>query len=116
MTDREQLVRLLKAGHPCVSILTFEEPDALLAARGAANDLSRELMEWSVTRGLRDGLVAASPVVADTEHPAAALYFLSTLTRPVVAVMLDVVGHLKDERTFGRCARRSRCLRAAARR
>src|SRR5687768_15544027 len=100
MSDREELVRLLKAGHPCVSILTFEENDALVIARGAANDLGRELLEWSVIRGLRDGLVAAAPVVADTEHPAAALYFLSTLTRQAIAVMLDLAAHLKEERTM----------------
>ena len=57
-------------------------------------------MEWSVIRGSCDGLVAASPVVTDTEHPAAALYFLSTLSRQMVAVMLDLAGHLKEERTM----------------
>jgi SpoVK/Ycf46/Vps4 family AAA+-type ATPase len=100
MSDRDQLLRLLRAGHACVSILTYEESEALVAARGAANDLGRELLEWSVTRGLRDGLVAAAPVISDTEHPAAALYFLSTLERPTIAVMLDLIAHLKDERTL----------------
>ena len=44
--------------------------------------------------------MAASPVVTNTEHPAAALYFLSTISRQVVVIMLDLVPHLKDERTM----------------
>ena len=79
----------------------MKKPRQLLAAvRAAATELGREVLEGSVIRGLRDGLVAASPVVTDTEHPAAALYFLSTLSRQMVAVMLDLAGHLKEERTM----------------
>jgi len=100
MTDEEQLSRLLRAGHPCVSILTYEEAQALNLIRSTAVELKLELLEWSILRGLRDGLVAASPVVNNTEHPAAALYFLSTISRQVVVIMLDLVPHLKDERTM----------------
>ena len=100
MTDQEQLSRLLRAGHPCISILTYEEADALALVRTTAVDMGLEMMEWSVLRGLRDGLVAASPVVTSTEHPAAALFFLSTLSRQAVVVMLDLVPHLKEERAM----------------
>src|SRR3954463_13563362 len=98
MTDQEQLIRLLRAGHACVSILTYEEAQALSVVRAAVDEMGLEMMEWSVVRGLRDAIVAASPMVSDSEHPAAALFFLSTLTRQLVVVMFDLVPHLKEER------------------
>jgi SpoVK/Ycf46/Vps4 family AAA+-type ATPase len=59
-----------------------------------------------MSRGVHDGLVAKSPGVPDTEHPAAALFHLASRAEnpssssSFLAVMLDVSGHLKDERTL----------------
>jgi SpoVK/Ycf46/Vps4 family AAA+-type ATPase len=53
-----------------------------------------------VTQGVRDGLLAKPPIVMDSEHPSAALYYLSTLKRRLVAVLFDVSDHLKDARVL----------------
>jgi AAA+ superfamily predicted ATPase len=59
-----------------------------------------EMLQWTVTHGLRDGLVPTSPPIIDTEHPAAALFHLAARHRPAAVAMLDLVAHLKDERTL----------------
>src|SRR2546421_8965089 len=100
MNDTERLEQLLIARHPCVTVLTYEEADAVGAARAAAGKLGLELLEWSVCTGLRDGLAAAGPVVPNTEHPAAALAHLAGRAERMVAVFLDLACHLKDERVM----------------
>ena len=50
------------------------------------------------TVGLRDGLLSDSKPVPDTGAAVAALYKLTTLTQPAVIVLMDIGGHLKDER------------------
>src|SRR5215204_814492 len=101
ITDSQRLQRLLAARHPCVFISTYEETDALRLVRDACIE-SRigDVMEWSVSTGLRDALVAASPILLNTEHPAAALVTLAGRADRIVAIMLDVVEHLKDARTM----------------
>lgn len=100
--DVRRLERLLRSGHRCVSILTFEEADALHVVRAALENLGGggEVLRWSVVRGVHDGRDETGPAVSDTDHPAAALYFFAGLTRPVTAVLLDLVPHLKDDRTM----------------
>jgi SpoVK/Ycf46/Vps4 family AAA+-type ATPase len=98
--DRERFGRLLAAGHGCISIVTFEESDALDLVRTCAMDSAMPCWQWSINRGLTDGLVADMPAIADTEHPAAALYWLSIQDRPCMTILLDLAGHLKDERTL----------------
>src|SRR5689334_20976857 len=101
MTDRESLQQLLKAHHPCIHIVTQEEDYALRLLTEIAVENQLDLWTWSITRGVRDGLVMDSVSVADTEHPAAALYsFCQSPHRRAVRVMLDLSGHLKDERTL----------------
>src|SRR5690242_6733371 len=77
MTDSEQFAQLLEARNACVSIVTFGEQYALSVVRDVAMERGMNLRLWSVTRGLRDGLVADAPSAPDSEHPAAALYLLS---------------------------------------
>src|SRR5438552_2264347 len=98
-TDQERLEQLFLAEHPCIAILTCEEEAAMDVVRSAAVEAGREMLQWSVTQGVRDGLLAESAAVTDSEHPAAALFYLASLNRPLVAVMFDLIGHLKDERT-----------------
>ena len=100
MTDLERLTNLLQSSCPCVWISTDEEEYALQLVRDAAMELSRPVLEWSVVRGIRDGLVGGSPPEKDTEHPAAALFWLSERESPGLCVMVDLIAHLSDERTL----------------
>ncbi len=105
-TDAQRFESLLRAEHPCVSIVTYEEDEALASVRAAASEAGIDLLIWSVSQGLRDGMIADGPTITGTEHPAAALVAIAEMPRKVTAVMLDLADHLKDERTM-------RCLREA---
>ncbi|MDB5294390.1 MAG: ATPase central domain protein [Phycisphaerales bacterium] len=104
-TDRDKLERLLANRVPVVSVRTFEEGYVLDLARQVTADAGWDLWVWTVTAGLRDGLVGTPPL-PDTDHPAAALYHLAGRIRgragdrPTLYVLLDAAGHLKDERTL----------------
>jgi AAA+ superfamily predicted ATPase len=102
VTDEERFQSLLRARHPVIVVTTTEEEDALDVVLRAAVEVGVDVLIWSNSRGVRDGLLEGGPGIPDTEHPAAALYHLSTLpaTRRVV-VLLDMGPHLsKDERTL----------------
>ena len=100
-TDVESLERLLTARHACVSILTFEEEHALDVVRQAALVRASPLWVWSASMGIREGLLKDSPPVPDTTNVAAALYYLwADPDLRGVIVLLDVAGHLKDERVL----------------
>jgi ATP-dependent 26S proteasome regulatory subunit len=101
--DQQRLHQLFRAEHPCIAIHTFEEDDALQLVRDTAIEMGSDLWVWSISTGLRDGLIAGSRPVPDTEHPAAALYHLAQGELPTLVVMLDLCGHLKDERTMRLC-------------
>jgi hypothetical protein len=105
-TDQQRLEHLLRAEHPCVSITTYEEDEALSLVRDAVQELGLDLLIWSVSQGLRDGMIADGPSITGTEHPAAALVAIEQMPRRVTVAMLDLAEHLKDERTM-------RCLREA---
>jgi ATP-dependent 26S proteasome regulatory subunit len=107
MTDRENLEQLFVSRRPLVAVQTFEEEYVLVLLRELAVELQCELWTWSSTDGIREGLLAGSPAVPDTDHAAAALYWLSREDRRQgIYVFLDAAGFLKDERTL-------RCLREA---
>src|SRR4051794_16908936 len=76
-SDAQRLTELLDARHACVSITTFEEGYALQVLNEVAVARGVNVRVWSVTVGLRDGLVAGAPPVPDTDHPAAALFSLT---------------------------------------
>jgi hypothetical protein len=99
MTDQEGLEALLRGNHPCIRIATYEENEALDLIFATAVELQRQVLIWTETTGLRDGLLADSACLANTEHPAAALFHLRSREQGKVAVMLDLAGHLKDEKT-----------------
>ena len=100
--DRKRLAALIKARHPCISIVTREEGLALSLARDAAALLEQPIHVWSIIGGLRaEGLFANTPPIPETEHPAAALYyFAQRLDQPGVCVTLDLASHLSDARTL----------------
>ena len=105
-SDQQRMAQLLRAEHPCVSIVTYEEDEALALVRAAADDVRIDILIWSVSQGLRDGMIADGPTITGTEHPAAALVAIAEMPRKVTVVLLDLAAHLKDERTM-------RCLREA---
>src|SRR5687768_1550613 len=109
LTDQQRFEQLVRARHPCVSIVTFEEDYALGVVRHAAVENGWDCSVWTVTNGLRDGLVEGTVRVPDTDHPAAALYHLcrQARARQALFVMLDLAGHLKDERTLRTLRERS---------
>lgn len=98
MNDMQKLERLVAARHAGVSIVTNEEAYALSLAKDVAFQRGVNLWQWAVIGGVRDGLIADSEPVAETEHPAAGLYHLAHVPGPVLAVTLDLAGHLKDQR------------------
>jgi len=98
--DKQRLGRLLAAGYPCICITTFDEQEAVQLVREVALDCASPLWQWSVSRGVSDGLAADAVAVADTTHPAAALCHLAREARAGIAMMLDLAGHLRDERTL----------------
>ncbi len=100
MTDREKLELLFRARHPCISISTFEEDYALDLVKTAAQEEGRGLWVWSINRGIRNGFRDDDLPVADTEHPAAALYYLGVNENNSICVTLDLAEHLKEPRTL----------------
>jgi AAA+ superfamily predicted ATPase len=99
-TDQERLTHLFRAQHTCVSIVTFEEDDALQIVRDVGMGRTNEMWLWSCSVGTRDGLVSRAAPLPNTEHAAAALTHLLDLKAPTLAVMLDLAGHLSDEKTL----------------
>ena len=74
MNDRERFGHLLARKHACISIVSHEEDYSLGIIREAAVEVGRELWLWNIVDGVRDGLLANSVPVKDTENPAGALY------------------------------------------
>ncbi len=96
-TDIKQFDQLLGARHPCVSILTFEEEHALDVVRQVAMGRGTDMWVWSSSVGVRDGLMREYTPVADTENPAAALYYLWTnRAAKGLLVFLDLAENLRD--------------------
>jgi hypothetical protein len=101
MTDHERLQQLIIARHSCVAVSTNDEPYMLSLLRQIASERGVELWVWSVTLGWRDGLTADTPPIPETDHPAAAMYYVANLPpKARIYVTLDLAGHLKDERTM----------------
>ena len=105
MTDREQFEHLFVSHHPVVAVQTTEEQYVLELLREMSLEMQCELWVWSATDGLRDGLLAGTRPIADTDHAAAALYLLGREPRKQgIYIFLDLLGYLKDDRTL-RCFR-----------
>jgi ATP-dependent 26S proteasome regulatory subunit len=97
--DLARLERCLAARHPCISISTGEERYALNLITGASVGPIESLWCWNVVRGLYPGQVERADALPETEHPAAALYYLTrNIHRRSLVVMLDLAPHLSDDR------------------
>ena len=95
MDDIGRLSQLITSGYVCISVVTYEEEYALEIVRQAALALDRDVWLWSVGGGVRDGLMADSPIIADTETPAAGLRNLATTQEGSICITLDLAEHLK---------------------
>jgi len=95
MDDIELFEQLINCGYCCISIVTYEERYALEIIRQAALGLERDMWIWSVAAGVRGGLLADSPFVADTETPATGLCHLADSKEGSICVTLDLANHLK---------------------
>jgi ATP-dependent 26S proteasome regulatory subunit len=100
MKDAEQLRKLLAGFTPCIGIVTPEETYVRQIVTEAVLPLNMDLYSWTVIEGVRQGLEADGPTVAETEHPAAGLLYLTHLDGRFIAVVYDLAEHLKDTRTL----------------
>jgi AAA+ superfamily predicted ATPase len=96
MDDIERFTQLITGGYSCISIVTYEEQYAMEIVRQVALGLSRDLWIWSVSGGVRDGLLADSSYIADTEKPAAGLRNLANAKEGAICVTLDLDEYLKS--------------------
>jgi SpoVK/Ycf46/Vps4 family AAA+-type ATPase len=102
MDVQQRFERMIAARHACVCISTIEEEFALQMIAQASINTGKPFYVWTVTKGLYDGLLAGAAPIPGTDHPAAALFHLaqSERDRKGIIVMLDLAGHLRDERTL----------------
>ncbi|MDH4239378.1 MAG: AAA family ATPase [Phycisphaerae bacterium] len=100
MNDIERFTKLITGGYCCISIVTYEEQYALEIVRQAALGLNRDLWIWSVAGGVRDGLLAESLFIADTESPAAGLRNFTNAKEGSICATLDLSEYLKGGMTL----------------
>ena len=98
--DSQRLRQLLLARHPLVSIATYEEQEALGVVRDAAIEMNRPLWIWSVSVGVYEGLLAETAAIGQTEEPVAAMKYLANRERFPLIALLDLAGHLRNEKTL----------------
>jgi len=95
MGDSERFKQLIEGGDCCISIVTYEERYALDTIRQVALDLKQSLWIWSVASGVKEGFLADSPYIAETETPTAGLHYLAETEQGSICVVLDLAEHLK---------------------
>ena len=95
MGDTRRFKQLIESNDSCISIVTHEERYALDIIRQVALDLKCNLWIWSVTGGVKEGFLADSPFIAETETPTAGLRYLAEAEQDSICVALDLAGHLK---------------------
>jgi len=100
MNDIEQLKNLIAGDNCCISIVTYEEQYALDIIRQSALDLKQNVWIWSIAGGVKEGVLADSLYVADTENPAQGLYHFSGIEESSICVTLDLSKHLKEGLTM----------------
>ena len=100
MDDIDRFTKLVTGGYCCISIVTYEEQYALEIVRQVALGLNRDLWIWSVAGGVRDGLLAESLFIADTESPAAGLRNFTNAKEGSICLTLDLAEYLKGGATL----------------
>lgn len=122
LTDRNALLKLLTARHPCVSITTFEEDHAVDAVRQSARAQNRPLVVWDCVNGIQQGETYAMRTLpprdqwgqetkaakpdGDTTTAGGGLAYIESKAEPgVVAVCLDLAEHLEKDTSVARMFR-----------
>ena len=100
MSDSQRLKELIQGNRPCISCVTYEESYVRDIVINCAVALKKDLFIWTVTEGLRNGIIADDGVVPNTDHPAAAMLHLAHQHGPRIVLALDLAGHLDDQRTL----------------
>ncbi|MBI5863472.1 MAG: AAA family ATPase [Planctomycetes bacterium] len=98
--DAQHLRQILIARHPCVTIHTYEEQEALGVIRDTALALGRPLWIWSGSGGVQEGLLAESPPLPQTEDAAAAFAFMASRDHYPIFATLDLCGFLRNDRVL----------------
>jgi AAA+ superfamily predicted ATPase len=97
-SDRDRFALLLRARHPLITVTTVEEDRTVEALVAAALDCGRQVITWTLVRGVYEGVFdtdhAAEP---GTEQPAAALRWCWQAGASRVFVLLDLAPHLGNE-------------------
>ena len=100
MKDVDELAQLVRLDHPCIAINTFEEDYALGLLREIALSQNRGLWVWAASGGVQDALLADSAGIPSTEDAVAGLTHFAELDGAPMCVTLDLVPHLRDDRTL----------------
>lgn len=111
MNDEERLSRLIRSHHSAIAISTVEEADALWVVAESAMAVGRPLWTWTVVQGVKNGLLADSPSVPETENPILGLHRLGRMAvaadgrdaggkdgHGAICCTLDLADHLEDPR------------------
>jgi AAA+ superfamily predicted ATPase len=100
MDDRQRLEQLIRRGHACIAIRTFEEDYALGLVRDSCSMVNRPMWVWTIVDGLQDGLAPRGVALASTDKPVAGLSHMAELQHHPVCATLDLIPHLQDQRTL----------------
>ncbi|MEM1107673.1 MAG: AAA family ATPase [Planctomycetota bacterium] len=95
--DLDKLAKLLRAKHPVVTADGRDETMLLDGLLVATSSGLQQVWRWSAVSGLRRGVLGEAVEKDETEHPAAALYYIlqSKTFRPIL-ILLDVLEFLPD--------------------
>ncbi|MDX2147759.1 MAG: AAA family ATPase [Planctomycetota bacterium] len=99
MSNVSGMVKLLRARHPFVRIVTDEEMEAVEVVRSAAAEFGLGVHIWSAVNGVTATDLANESAIAETNNAGAALvYWRRQIAsgNPTVCVMLDLADHLHD--------------------
>ncbi|MCA9244405.1 MAG: AAA family ATPase [Phycisphaerales bacterium] len=94
--DLARFERVIRGRHELISIVTFEEREALHLVNQTAVNLGRAVMLWSASVGVRDALLADGRTTENTQKPADALREFAKWNNRPLCVMLDVAPFLID--------------------
>lgn len=96
-----QMLKLVRAGHPCLRFITTEEHEAREAVAEVAMAVDRPVVAWSAIQGLHDGLIIDSKTASETENLAVALLLMARADKPSIFVLYDAAGFFaSDERAL----------------
>jgi SpoVK/Ycf46/Vps4 family AAA+-type ATPase len=95
--DAKRLAELIDAGYPCITMVTYEEAEAVETVREATMELVRPFYVWSVGYGLRSGRDEHAEAEPETDTAAPALAHIMAAKENAVYAMLDLGDCLGNE-------------------